>query len=54
MPNARARAPPHAGSAQVEVLTSTLAQMQTTNTAYAGSLRGADSEDAVQEQRALR
>lgn len=40
--------------AQVEALTNTLAQMQATNTAFATSLRFADSEATQEQQQALR
>lgn len=39
---------------QVEALTKTLAQMQSTNSAYATSLRFADSEATQEQQRELR
>lgn len=39
---------------QVAALSSTLAEMQATNTAFSGSLRVADSKAAREEQAALR
>jgi hypothetical protein len=53
-PNAHAAARHLSPYPQVEALTNTLTQMQATNTAFATSLRGADSEVAQEQQRALR